>query len=89
MLDSLTKSVILQLNMRNVGQKKIRQVDLQIFRLDLAGDTIPSFEGPVIYTFQDIDVEVHKTFGEREAVDLGVNSTRQVRIVFSKISLKM
>ena len=85
LLDNQKQNVVLQLKLRNVGSKTLIQVDFEVKRFDLAGDLIDNLKDPVLYSYLDLDVKSKETFGDKNAVILGINPTRKVQIVFSKV----
>lgn len=87
LIDNVSKQVILQVSLRNVSEAVIKQVDLLIHRYDLAGDPVSDSEPAVKYSLADLTEQPRALFGEKSAILLGANSTRQVKIIFKRVIL--
>jgi hypothetical protein len=85
LLDTETQKIILQLKLRNVSDQVLIFVSIKIYRYDMADDFIAEKDDPITFAYPDTSIPVALTFGDKVPINLGINSTRKVKIIFDKI----
>ena len=87
LLDATTNQTLLQLKLRNISNQMINFVELEVECFDLTG--APVSENHIVpFIYQDFEVSPKEFFGDRQAIQLAGEKTRQVNIIFKKIMFK-
>lgn len=86
LLDTLNNSVILQLKLFNNSYKALLSTHISIDCFDDTGERLTK-EGPIFYSYQDLNVAPQNSFGERSAIPIPDNRTRKVEITIIKAKM--
>lgn len=87
LLDTATNQTLLQLKLRNISNQIIKFVELEVECFDLTGE--PVGENHIVqFIYQDFEVFPKQFFGDRQAIQLAGEKTRQVNIIFKKVMFK-